>query len=84
LVRKYPDDARVRDGAVNYRGLITAQIVDCHLHLASAAMVDTSHKEAMKQVNAALALDPENQRALAQRARIEVAANEGIGFDLFD
>lgn len=84
LVKKYPEDARVQAGALKYRRLIQAQMVDCHLHLASAAMIGSSHKEALKQTNAALALDPENREALAQRARIEVAANDGFGFDLFD
>jgi tetratricopeptide (TPR) repeat protein len=81
LAKKYPDDPRVQNGAEKYRRLTIEQLVCVHLHLASNASIQSSYNEALREVNAALALDPNNARALAQRARIEQAASEG--FDLY-
>ncbi len=78
LTKKYADDARIQDGAARYRELTIEQMVEVHLHLASQYTTKSSLKEAMKQANAALALDPRNPQALAQRARIEQASNEGL------
>jgi hypothetical protein len=58
-------------------------MVDLHLHLASHHTVKSSYKDAMKEANAALALDPKNAQALAARARIEQASSEGLGLDWF-
>ncbi len=77
--KKYPDVVHVQEGAVKYRALATGQMVDAHLHLASHYTVQTDYKNALRQANAALALDPSNQAATAQRARIEQEANDGIG-----
>ena len=78
IEKKYADDQRVQDGVARYRQLTVEQLVDLHLHLASQYMTNSSLREAQKQANAALALDPRNQQALAQRARIEQASNEGL------
>jgi hypothetical protein len=77
LEKKYPDDKRIQDGAVKYRKLTIDQMVSIHLHLASRYTANSSLSNAMKEANKALALDPENAQALAARARIEVAANDG-------
>ena len=83
LAAKYKDDPKVQDGAVKYRQLTRDQMVDAHLHIASSLTVKSSYSQALKETNAALALDPNNGRALAQRARIEQASSEGLGIDLF-
>ena len=63
--------------------LTVEQMIEAHLHIASSLTVSSSYKEAMKETNAALALDPRNMEALAQRARIEQASSEGLGLDIF-
>jgi hypothetical protein len=78
LAKKHPDDPKVQDGAVKYRQLTIEQMVEIHLHLASSYTTNSSLKAALKEANAALALDPKNGQALAARARIEQAANEGL------
>lgn len=78
IAKKYPDDQRIQDGAAKYRQLTVEQMVEVHLHLASQYTTSTSLKAAMKEANAALALDPQNGQALAARARIEQASNEGL------
>jgi hypothetical protein len=78
LAKKYPDDPRVQDGAVQYRQLTIEQMIEIHLHLASQYTASASFKKAMKQANAALALDPRNGQAMAARARIELASNDGL------
>jgi len=78
LAKKYPSDAKVQDGAVKYRQLTIDQMVEIHLHLASQFTTNSSLKAALKEANAALALDPKNGEALAARARIEQASNEGL------
>ncbi len=83
LAKKYASDAKVQDGAAKYRKLTTDQMVDLHLHLASSYTTSSSYKDALKETNAALALDPGNQNALAQRARIEQASSEGVGIGRF-
>ncbi|MFN0241766.1 MAG: hypothetical protein ACKVWV_02655 [Planctomycetota bacterium] len=81
LAKKYPSDPKVQDGVPKYRKLTIDQMVDAHLHLASNYTIKSSLNKALEETNAALALDPENAQAVAQRARIEQAASEG--FDLF-
>ncbi len=78
LAKKYPDDAKVQDGAKKYRQLTIEQMVEVHMHMASQYTARSSFNEAMKEVNAALALSPQNEQVLAQRARIEQSANEGL------
>jgi hypothetical protein len=78
LAKKYADDARVQDGATKYRQLTVEQMVEIHLHLASQYTTSSSLKNALREANAALALDPKNGQALAARARIEQASNEGL------
>lgn len=78
LTRKYADEPRIQEGALQYRALTTQQMVEANLHLASQALIQSSFKSAQKHCNAALALDPSNAEALATRARIEQAANEGL------
>jgi YD repeat-containing protein len=78
LAKKYPDDPKVQDGAVKYRQLTIEQLVEIHLHLSSQYTTNSSLKKALKEANAALALDPKNGQALSARARIEEASNEGL------
>src|SRR5262249_22077189 len=63
LAEKYKDDPKVQDGAVKYRQLTTDQMVEAHLHLASSYTVSSSYKDALRSVNAALALEPKNEQA---------------------
>jgi tetratricopeptide (TPR) repeat protein len=81
IEKKYGDDPKVQDGAARYRQLTIDQMIDAHLHLASHYTIKSSYKDAVKETNAALALDPRNQEALSQRARIEAASAEGL--DIF-
>ncbi|TAH38178.1 MAG: hypothetical protein EYC70_06030 [Planctomycetota bacterium] len=83
IEKKYADDPRVQEGGARYRQLTIAQMVDAHLHLASRYTVSSSYNKALKHTNAALALDPQNEQARAQRARIEQASSEGIGLNWF-
>ena len=80
IAKKYKDDAQVEDGAGKYRKLTTDQMVEINLHLASMYSTRSSYNDAMKATNAALALDPSNAAAQAQRARIEQASSEGVGW----
>lgn len=83
LEKKYKDDPKVQAGAAKYRQLTIDQMIDAHLNLASYYSVSSSYKNAMNETNAALALDPKNQQALSQRARIEQASSEGLGIGWF-
>jgi tetratricopeptide (TPR) repeat protein len=68
-------------GTLNqYRKVVTDQIVETHLHIASQQTVQTDYNGALKTVNAALAFDPQNEAALAARARIEESVNSGWGW----
>lgn len=78
IEKEYGQDPRVREGAARYRQLTREQMIEANLHIASQALVKSSLKDAQKHCNAALALDGKNARALAMRARIEEAANEGL------
>ena len=78
LNEKYGSDQRVADGVAKYRRLTAEQMIEANLSLASQEMVKSSFKQAQKYCNAALALDTQNPQALAMRARIETAANEGV------
>jgi YD repeat-containing protein len=78
VAKKHADVPEVQDGAARYRELTIDQLVDVHLHLASQYTTRTNLNAALKEANAALALDPKNGQALAARARIEQASNEGL------
>ena len=78
-VEKKYDDPKVREKASSYRQTVVDQMVDVHLHIASLQTVKTDYRGALREVNAALALDPKNERALSARARIEEASSQGFG-----
>jgi tetratricopeptide (TPR) repeat protein len=78
VANKYGDDPRIQEGAQRYRELTIDQLIEARLHLASRYTTSTNFNAALKQANAALALDPKNGQALAARARIEQAANQGL------
>jgi tetratricopeptide (TPR) repeat protein len=69
-----------REAADGYRKVVIEQMVETNLHIASQQTVQTDYNGALKTVNAALALDPQNQSALAARARIETSVNSGWGW----
>ena len=48
------------------------------LNAASLYLIQSQHRQALTQVNHALAVDPQNREAKDMRARIEVAANEPL------
>jgi len=75
LVKKYPDP-QTQETLGGYRVIVVNQVIEVHLHLASAYTTRSSYNDALAQVNKALALDPKNERALATRARVEQAAAE--------
>jgi tetratricopeptide (TPR) repeat protein len=75
LEKKYTDPG-TRETLGGYRVTVKDQMVELHLHLASALTVRSSYNKALAEVNKALALDPKNERALATRARVESAAAE--------
>ena len=70
-------DAATRETLAGYRTIVNDQIIELHMHLASQYMVRTSYNKAAGEVNQALAIDPQNERALAMRSRIENEANDG-------
>jgi tetratricopeptide (TPR) repeat protein len=75
LQKKYTDPG-TQETLSSYRVTVTEQMVDLHLHMASALTTRSSYNKALAQVNQALALDPHSERALAARARVENAASE--------
>jgi hypothetical protein len=66
--------------ANEYRQIVTEQMVETYLNIASQQTVQTDYNGALRTVNNALALDPKNQSALAARARIEESVNSGWGW----
>jgi len=78
LEKKYPDP-QTRETLGGYRAIVVNQMIEVHLHLASAYTTRSSYNDAMAQANKALALDPQNAAALSARARIEQAASERGG-----
>ncbi len=78
FAKRHAGDAKLQDLAARYRQLTIDQLVEIRLHLASQYMTQTNLNGALKEANAALALDSRNGEALAARARIEQAANEGL------
>ena len=79
IERKYtaPD---VREKVQEYRGVVSQQMVEVHLSIASQLATQTDYKGAQREVNKALALDPQNESALTMRARIEDYSSRGIGW----
>jgi len=63
-----------------YRQIVTDQLIEVHLNLASRYSTQTSYQQAQKEVNKALALDSQNRAALSARVRIEEAASRGWGW----
>ena len=80
IEKKYSDDSSVKERAQDYRKLVTDQMVEIHLSLASQEAVKSDYKGAQREVNAALALDPKSEAALSMRARIEDYSSRGIGW----
>jgi len=78
LVKKYPDP-KTQETLGGYRTIVVNQMVELHLHLASAYTTRSSYNKALACANQALALDPQSQQALSARARIEQAAAERGG-----
>ena len=77
LERKY-SDAATRETLGGYRAMVIEQLVEVHLHVASALTTRSSYNKALAAVNQGLALDPQNKRALEARVRIEQAASEPV------
>jgi hypothetical protein len=79
-ITKKHDDPTVTERAQEYQKIVTDQMVEIHLSLASQEATKSDYKGAQKEVNQALALDPRNEQALSMRARIEDYASRGIGW----
>lgn len=60
-----------------YRSIVVEHMVESQLHLASMLSVQTDYQDAIKAVNLALSVDPNNKDAKAARARIENSASNG-------
>jgi tetratricopeptide (TPR) repeat protein len=75
LEKKYPD-ASTRETLAGYRAIVEKQIIEVHMHLASVWTTRSSYNKALDECNKALAIDPQNETALATRARVEQAASE--------
>ena len=73
--KKNSNHAATIDG---YRELIHDQIIEIRLNIASQYVVQSNYKKALSQVNQALAIDSEDPRALAMRARVENASSRGL------
>ena len=80
LEKKYGSDPQIKEKAGGYRKVVTDQMIETHLHLASQMSTKSDYRGAQKEVNAALALDPKDESALAMRARIEDYSSRGIGW----
>jgi tetratricopeptide (TPR) repeat protein len=78
--KKYSDDASLRSQASNYREVVTQQMVEVHLHMASALATHSDYQGAQGEINQALSLDPRNEQALSMRARVEEYSSRGIGW----
>ena len=66
--------------AAEYRKVVSDQMIEVHLHMASQLATQSDYKGAQREVNQALALDPANERALVMRARIEEYSANGWGW----
>lgn len=79
-VAKKRTDAASQETLQGYRELVNDQIIETRIHYASQLMVQSDYKGALRQVNAALAIDSKDKQALAMRSRIENAISRGIGW----
>jgi tetratricopeptide (TPR) repeat protein len=79
IARKHKSP-EVAEKVSEYRRVVTDQMVDLHLHLASQLATQSDYKGAQREVSRALALDPRNEAALSMRARIEDYASQGLGW----
>lgn len=74
------DDASIKGQAANYREVVNEQMVEVHLHIASALATHSDYKGAQREINQALALAPQNEQALSMRARVEEYSSRGLGW----
>jgi tetratricopeptide (TPR) repeat protein len=79
IEKKY-DDPKVKEQAVGYRNVVTQQMVEVRLNIASQLATRSDYQGAQKEVNQALALDPKNEAAISMRARIEDYSSRGLGW----
>jgi len=79
IEKKY-SDPKVKGQAAEYRSVVTEQLVEVYLNIASSLATRSDYQGAQKQVNEALALDPKNEQALSMRSRIEEYSSQGIGW----
>jgi tetratricopeptide (TPR) repeat protein len=79
IEKKY-EDASIKAQAANYREVVTQQMVEVHLHIASALATHSDYKGAQREINQALSLDPKNEQAVSMRARVEDYAARGLGW----
>ena len=81
IEKKY-NDPKTSTQATSYRKLVTDQMIDVHLHIASSLATQSDYKGAQREVSASLALDPKSESALSMRVRLEDYASRGIGWGL--
>jgi len=79
-VAKKRTDVSSQNTLDGYHKLVTDQIIEIHMNIASQLLAQSSFNAAMKEVNAALALDSKSSAALSMRARVENASSRGIGW----
>ena len=79
IEKKY-SDPKVKEQASGYRNVVTDQLVEVYLNIASSLATRSDYQGAQHEVNEALALDPKNEQALSMRARIEDYSSRGIGW----
>ena len=77
-MRQEHTDGATAATLAEYRDIVVGELVDVHLSLASHYATQTDYKGAQREVNEALALDPDNRAALGMRARIEENASRGL------
>lgn len=82
-IEKEHSDASISERAQTYRGLVTQQMVEVYLHLASLLATQSDYQGAQREVSKALALDPKNEAAISMRARLEDYSSRGIGWRLW-
>jgi tetratricopeptide (TPR) repeat protein len=79
IEKKY-DDPDLREKVSAYRKIAIDQLVEVHMNLASRQCVQSDYRGGLNSVEAALALDPKNESALAMRARIEEYSSQPVGW----
>lgn len=78
IEKKY-DDPVLREKVSNYHKITIDQLIEVHMSLASRQCVQSDFRGALDTVEAALAIDPKNESALAMRSRIEEYSSQPIG-----